>query len=78
MNKFMLKMMGLESLKPIEGTLIMEVNGVKHDVTFSSGNTLKIVGPSAKKLGDALGMVGVKLTLKEKSNGSRTYTVKEG
>lgn len=78
MNKFMLKMMGLDSLKPIEGNLILDVGGVNHEVTFEGGNTLKIKGPSAKKLGSALEMLGVKLALKEKGEDIRVYQVKEG
>lgn len=78
MNKFMLKMMGLNTLKPINGNLTIDVNGELHEVIFSGGNTLEIKGSHAKKLGDALKTIGVKLTLIGKSEGSRKYSVKEG
>lgn len=76
MNKLMLKMVGLDSIKPITGTVVLEVNGQKHDVNFDNGK-LHIVGPHAQKLGKALEFVGAKLTLTAKGENSRTYNVKE-
>ena len=77
MTKTMLKVMtGLESIKPIEGTLVMEANGKEHNVNFDHG-TLRIDGPYAEKLGKALGLLGGKLVLKEKGDNHRVYVVKE-